>query len=257
MHTSKKVFITILLLIECFIFILTIGWQFRGSALNHVKVQQRSTATVFCPGYGGNAVSTDDFIEQFNTHRIARRALRIYVDTNNHISTMHKYHKVANNNPLVQLIFKDNTHPNRQANQMPYVMRYLYKVYHIKSVNLIGHSSGGNIGFDYMLNHPNLKDVPKVNKFVSIAANYKIPDRKVKNLPKNLKILNIAGEIYNLGTDGEVPVKTVSPMKKLVDGHVASYQFYVYRSNPLAAEHSMLHENPQLDKVIAEFLFNE
>ncbi|MCL0330216.1 alpha/beta hydrolase [Apilactobacillus xinyiensis] len=256
MHNKrKKILIGLVLLVEFIIFITSTLWIFRGSVLNDLNVKKTPTATVFIPGYGGNAVSTNDFIEQFNDHKIAKRTLRLHISSDGKVSTIKQYAKVGNNNPLVQLLFSDNTHPIKESYQMSNVMKYLYKKYHIKSVNLIGHSSGGQIAYEYMVNHPNEKNVPKVNKFVSIANDYPKNDPRVKNLPKNLEVLNIAGEIYNFGTDAEEAVDIVKPMGKLVAPHVKSYTFHLYKAGPLSAEHSMLHENPEIDKIIAEFLF--
>ena len=256
MHfTPKKIALDVLLIIEAIIFCFTIQYQFRGSALNSAHVKRSRTATVFIPGYGGNAVSTNNFIDQFSQHHLATRALRVYVAKNNHVSTIGHYHPLTNN-PMVQLVFQDDFHPKRQAGQMIYVMHYLYRKYHIRSVNYIGHSSGGNIAFDYMIHNPHATKVPISKKLVTIGANYAPNDPLVKNLPKSLHILNIAGEIWNAKSDGEVPNNIVQPMGKLVRKHVGQYRYYVYSSNPLNAEHSMLHENPKLDKIIGEFLWN-
>ncbi|UQS87148.1 alpha/beta hydrolase [Nicoliella spurrieriana] len=256
---KKHIGISIILFIEAIIFIFTLNWQFRGNVLNDVQVHKTRTATVFIPGFAGNAVSTDDFIQQFSEHNIASRTLKIGITKNGKVYTIEQYKKVESDNPLVQLVFKDNTHPYKESNQMVSVMRYLKNKYNITSVNLLGHSSGGNIAYYYMVNHPHLKDLPTVSKFVSIAADYPTNDPYAKggpqNLPKNLEILNIAGEIWNLKSDAEEAVDIVKPMGKLVQPHVKSYQFWLYRSDPLSAEHSMLHENPVIDKHIAGFLF--
>ncbi|TPR14856.1 MULTISPECIES: alpha/beta hydrolase [Apilactobacillus] len=260
MHSrrKRKIIIGIVLFLEAIAFITSTLWVFRGRVLNDVKVEKSRTATIFIPGYGGNAVSTDDFINQFNDHGIAKRSLRIYISNDGKVSTMKQYvKKIKKDNPLVQLIFQDNTHPEKQADQMVNVMSYLHDKYNIKSVNFLGHSSGGTIAYEYMVKHPHQKNAPEANKFVSIANDYDPNDKRVKNLPRTLHVLNIAGEIYNVGTDGEEAVNIVKPMGKLVSPYVKSYQFYLYRADPLSAEHSMLHENPSLDKTIAEFLFNK
>lgn len=259
MHSKRrKIIIGIILLIEAIALFTTTAWIFRGRVLNNVKVEKTRTATIFIPGYGGNAVSTDDFINQLNDHGLAKRALRIHISNHGKVTTMKKYEKkIRKNNPLIQLIFADNTHPIKEANQMKNVMKYLYKKYHIKRVNFLGHSSGGTIAYEYMVRHPHLKKVPAVHKFVSIANDYAPNDTRAQNLPRHLEILNIAGEIYNVGTDGEEAVNIVKPMGKLVQPYVKSYRFFLYQAGPISAEHSMLHENPTLDKTIAEFLFNK
>ncbi|MHA8110563.1 alpha/beta fold hydrolase [Lactobacillaceae bacterium Melli_B4] len=260
MHIGKKhIGIGIILVIEAIILFLTINWQFRGNVLNDVQVNKTRTASIFIPGYGGNAVSTDDFIQQFSEHNIASRTLKIYITKDGKVSTARQYKKVESDNPLVQLVFQDNTHPYKESNQMVNVMRYLKQKYNITHVNMLGHSSGGNIAYYYMVNHPHLKGVPVVSKFVSIAADYPTNDPYAKggpeNLPRNLEILNIAGQIWNMSSDAEEAIDIVKPMGKLVQPYVKSYRFWLYSSNPLNAEHSMLHENPVIDKHIAEFLF--
>lgn len=258
MHfTLKNISLTIILLFEAIIFcVVLIKGQFGGEILHNVHPHYSSTATAFIPGFGGNAVSTQDYMDKFSQNHLATRALRVYVTKDNHVSTIGYYHKPLKNNPLIQLEFQDDTHPHRQASQMIYIMRYLYHKYHIKSINYVGHSSGGNIAFDYMIHHPYAKDVPKSKKLVTIGANYAPNDPLVHNLPKRLHILNIAGEIWNSKTDGEVPNDIVKPMGKLVRKHVNKYRYYIYSSNPIDAEHSMLHQSIGLDRIIGEFLWN-
>lgn len=70
-----------------------------------------------------------------------------------------------------------------------------------------------------------------------------------------VQILNLAGSIGHTGNDSEVPVNTVTPLRHLVAGHVARYQFETLTGPVWDTQHSLLHENPQLDVKIIRYLY--
>lgn len=136
------------------------------------------------------------------------------------------------------------------------VMHYLYKQYNIKKINFVGHSSGANIAYDYLINDSKTKEVPKPIKFISFASNFSsTPQTNYKKIPKQLQILNLVGEMNHSNTDKEIPIKTTTAMEKLVKPYVKSYHYHIYRGHYWQSEHSMLHENPAIDKIIASYLF--
>ncbi|EKK21105.1 alpha/beta hydrolase [Fructilactobacillus florum] len=232
------------------------GWWYNNNKIGHYQVKQTRTATVFIPGLGGNTITSDFMASDWDKRGVATRALQVYVKNNGEVSTKKQFNRVGKNNPVVQVEFQTNNKPGFEGSLMPNLMKYLHKEYNIDSVNLIGHSSGGTIIYDYLTRHDHTTDVPKTKHFVSMANTYPLSDPKyINNLPKDLSILNFCGNINRSGSDGLIPVKDVKPMRQLVEGKVKSYQFYVYHGDPQQAQHSMLHENPAVNKIIAEYMY--
>ncbi|MCF6515265.1 alpha/beta hydrolase [Lactobacillus sp. S2-2] len=238
-------------------FLLLIGiWESRQLTLKNLKVNQSTTATIFIPGYGGNQISTNATINHLNNFHIATKTLRIHVKKDGSIYKTKQFNQFSKNNPTIQLLFDNNKNPKLEANQMVNVMHYLYNKYNIKKINFVGHSSGANIAYDYLIRNSKTSKVPTPQKFISFASNFsKTPQPNYQNIPKQLQILNLVGEIKHSRSDSEIPLNTTKNMEKLVKPFVKSYQYKIYRGNYLQAEHSMLHENPAVDKIIAEFLF--
>ena len=78
---------------------------------------------------------------------------------------------------------------------------------------------------------------------------------KVNNIgmPADIRFLNIAGNLQN-GTfsDGQVSVNSALSLRYLVRDVRRQYQEYIIRGKQ--AEHSLLHENEQVDQIIGKFL---
>lgn len=233
------------------------GWWYNNNRVAKYHVNQTRTATIFIPGMGGNNITSNYMVSSWDKDRVATKALQVYVKDNGKVSTTKQFNKIGKNNPVVQVTFQTNNKPGFEGSRMPYLMRYLHNKYGIKKVNLIGHSSGGTIIYDYLTRHNHTKDVPETVHFVSMADTYPLKDPKyINNLPKNLEILNFCGDIDHTGSDGLIPTKDIKPMKNLVKGHVKSYKFQIYHGYPQQAQHSMLHENPEVNKIIAQYLYN-
>ncbi|MCH4171537.1 MAG: alpha/beta hydrolase [Lactobacillus sp.] len=254
--TKKHKFLRFLGVLLLALLILLPIWQsHQMSYTDDIQVPQSKTATVFVPGYRGNWISFGGMIYRLNHQGIATKALVAHVAKDGQV-TFDQKAKVADNNPMVQVLFKDNTQEHKQAKQLQGVLRALKTKYHITQVNLVGHSTGGNIVFDYLTN-PKLRDsnVPTTVKFVNIATTFPGDAKKGKYLPKNLQVLNIAGNIWHAGTDGGVPLKQDLALGDIVRPYVARYQEQIVEGSPLTVYHSLLHENGRVDLIISDFLF--
>ncbi|USS86100.1 alpha/beta hydrolase [Fructilactobacillus cliffordii] len=232
------------------------GWWYNTQKASNYHVKQSRTATVFIPGLGGNYITSDYMVSSWDKNGAATKALQVYIKDNGKVSTVKQFNKIGKNNPVIQANFQTNNKPAFEATHMPQLLAYLKKNYGINKVNLIGHSSGGEIIYDYLTKYRKTADQPEVVHFVSMANTYPLKDPNITNLPKNLQILNFCGNVSNTGSDGLIPVRDVVKMKELVRGHVKSYKLYVYNGDPQQAQHSMLHENPEVNKIIAEYMFN-
>ena len=225
--------------------------------IQNLKVNQTNIPTLFIPGYLGNKVTFGPMIDRFDKNHLGTDAMLIEVSKSGKITAQHtaSLHK---NNPLIQVLFATNKDQAVQARHLMQVMTFRKNKYQVKQANLGGHSLGGNIIFDYLGDATRSKTaLPTTRKFVNLACDFPDDVNHGKYLQKNLEVLNIAGNMYNLGTDGVVSLKGALLLKQIVQGHVKSYQVHVLNGGMFDAYHSSLHENGQVDRWILEFLFKQ
>lgn len=236
------------------------GWiYYRKQSLKDVTVKQTNIPTIFVPGYGGNRTSFDGMLDRLDEFDLAKRAYIPYIEENGTIE-MDKAAGFTEHNPTIQLLFQANQNPPLEVKQMYAFMQLLKQKYEIKEVNMVGHSTGATMTYDYLIKYSNDDSVPKVNKFVSIAGDFPIkPSSHMlttgKKLSKDLEVLNIGGNMWDTNGDGMVKMSEVLSLKKLVTGHVKSYELVVINGGFLNAFHLSLHENPDVDKRTIEFLY--
>jgi len=226
------------------------GWHARQAALATTRVPQTRTATLFLPGNSGGWLSMRDMVLSLNRPQLAHFSLTARVTDSGHVSW--QQHQPINTNPLVPVLFKDNTHAAREARQLVTVLTQLRARYGITHVNFVGHSSGGTIAYDY-LNQARRAPVT-VSRIVCIGADFPGCPPLRAHYPQ-LHILNLAGSIGLTGNDSEVPVDTATPLRHLVADHVGSYHFEELRGPVWDMQHSLLHENPAIDRKIIKFLY--
>jgi len=230
---------------------LTAAWANHHQTLRHVSVPQTRTATLLLPGDGGNWLSLRSMTLTLSQPHVATHSLTA------HVSTAGRVHwtqlaPVTRNNPIIPILFADNTHPQRESAQLLTVLRELHQRYHISRVNLIGHSSGGTIALDY-LGQPRQAPVT-VTHLVCIGADFPGMVPLKRDYPQ-LKVLNLAGVIDDLPNDGEVPVSDARQLRPLVQGHVASYRLRLVHGHLWQTEHSLLHESGPVDWLIVQFIY--
>ncbi|PIO82217.1 hypothetical protein BSQ39_00900 [Loigolactobacillus backii] len=252
MRKISKAIVSVLAVIFVGVLSWNVYFNQRAQVLKDVSVRQEQTATIFVPGLHGR-YSFTGMIHRLNHYDIAQHALTVNVSKKGKI----KVHKLAplKDNPTIKILFSADAEPKKEAKQLVAVMQTLKRDYHIQKINLVGHSSGGNIIFDYLTATNGRPDLPTPKKFVSIATTYPNRKQQAKQLPANLRILNIAGEIDHYHSDGAVSVTDDLAMGKLVEPYVASYQARTIHGNILHTFHSMLHENPDVDRLIANYLY--
>ncbi|WP_125547444.1 alpha/beta hydrolase [Levilactobacillus lindianensis] len=226
------------------------AWQTRQRALTNLRVPQTHTATLFLPGNSGGWLSLRGMVTSLDRPHLGHYSLTARVTVNGRVSW--RQHAPVSTNLLVPVLFKDNTHSRKEARQLVTVLQQLHDRYGITHVNMVGHSSGGTIAYDY-LNQTQHAPVT-VYRLICIGADF--PGRQpLRQREPQLHILNLAGAIGSLDNDSEVPVDTTTPLKQLVAGQVASYRFKVLRGPIWQTQHSLLHENPAIDRLMIRFLY--
>lgn len=226
------------------------GWHARQTTLVTTRVPQTRTATLFLPGNSGGWLSMRDMVLSLNRPQLGHFSLTARVTNNGRVSW--QQHRRVTANPLVPVLFQDNTHAAKEAHQLVAVLNQLHARYGITHVNFVGHSSGGTIAYDYL--NQNRHAPVTVSRLVCIGADFPGCAPLRTHYPQ-LHILNLAGNIGLTGNDSEVPVDTTTPLRHLVAGHVGSYRFEELRGPVWDMQHSLLHENPAIDRKIIEFLY--
>lgn len=89
-------------------------------------------------------------------------------------------------------------------------------------------------------------------RFVKIASGGARADSDLADFPKNIAVLAIGGNIWGTRSDWQVPLASVQHFAKTVP----QTKLITITGSPLTAYHSALHQNPQVDRDIAQFLFH-
>ncbi|KRL02459.1 cell surface hydrolase, membrane-bound [Liquorilactobacillus capillatus DSM 19910] len=218
-------------------------------------MQKNEVPTLFIPGYRGNRLSFGGMIFRLDHYGLGTKAMVVRVSTKGKVK-FEQRRSLKTKNPLIQVLFANNRDERLEAVQLGKVLTMLKQKYQVKQVNLVGHSSGGNIAFNYLTNTSAKKSqAPQVMKFVNIATTFPGKEKDGKKLDPQLSILNIAGNIWNFRTDGGIPLDRDMALKKIVKPYIKSYQAKIISGSPLTTYHSMLHENGEVDRAVAVFLF--
>lgn len=125
-----------------------------------------------------------------------------------------------------------------------------------KEVNIAGHFAGLTFdGLPSIIKQPAGMKLDKNGKPNKMNATYKQMTQARTAYPKNqVQVLNIIGDIGN-NSDGRVENVSSLSLKYLVADCAKSYQ--VVKIKGKNAQHSKLHNNSQVDKVLIKFLWNK
>ncbi|MCQ2383205.1 MAG: alpha/beta hydrolase, partial [Clostridia bacterium] len=191
--------------------------------------------------------------------------------------TFHGTIKKDDINPIILVNYRNNRDGN-EAKLTRYsknVMLSLQKRYGITEVNLVGHSMGNMSIMYYIIHEADNLRLPQVVKVVHLAGHFNgikgmhepanvqfnkdgTPTktsptyhslkrtRQVKNLDK-IQFLNLYGDIDNQ-SDGRVSNTSSQSLRSLVSEKAKSYREVKFTGKK--AQHSQLHENSQVDRVL-------
>lgn len=282
---KKRKFLIIFL--SLFIICLGLGlFYYRSSAgqLNKAKYIQSRTPTIFFHGYGSSANAETHMTNAAKKAGVTKTVILADVDQNGHVTLVGKIPKNAIN-PIVKVNFADNRNADydTDAKYAKAVVSKLQKTYHFKKMNMVGHSMGNMAINFYMLANAEDKTLPQLQKQVDIAGhfdgikNYDLPQNLTINAktgqpnamtaaykrllklqeryPKDqVDVLNLYGDKGD-GSDDIVTNDSSRTLKYLIGERAKSYQ--EHRFTGKLAGHSKLHENPQVDKFLINFLWGK
>lgn len=253
--------------------------------LNSSDYIQSRTPTLFFHGYGSSANAEKHMVEAARQAGVTQTIITATVDSHAQVTLKGDIPKNAVN-PIVMVEFKDNRNANyvQDGEYAAAVVRELQARYGFKKMNFVAHSMGNMSILFYLLEHAQNEELPKLQKQVNIANH--VNGLEGMDLPANLTILdsqlgqpsamsdsyqkllglreiypqdqvdvlNIYGDFKNQ-SDGSVLNVSSRSLKYLVIDNAKSYQ--EKRVTGPLAQHSQLHENPEVDRLLIDFLWGK
>lgn len=253
--------------------------------LNSRDYIQSSTPTLFFHGYGSSANAEKHMVEAARQAGVTQTIVTATVDRHAQVTLKGEIPKDATN-PIVMVEFEDNRNPDysQDGEYAAAVVRELQARYGFKKMNFVAHSMGNMSILFYLLEHAQNEELPQLQKQVNIAnhvnglegmdlpANLTILDSKTGEpsamsdsyqkllglreiYPQDqVDVLNIYGDFKNQ-SDGSVLNVSSRSLKYLVIDNAKSYQ--EKRVTGPLAQHSQLHENPEVDRLLIDFLWSK
>lgn len=253
--------------------------------LNSRDYIQSRTPTLFFHGYGSSANAEKHMVEAARQAGVTQTIITATVDRHAQVTLKGDIPKDAVN-PIVMVEFEDNRNANyaQDGEYAAAVVRELQARYGFKKMNFVAHSMGNMSILFYLLEHGQNEELPQLQKQVNIAnhvnglegmdlpANLTILDSKTGEpsamsdsyqkllglreiYPQDqVDVLNIYGDFKNQ-SDGSVLNVSSRSLKYLVIDNAKSYQ--EKRVTGPLAQHSQLHENPEVDRLLIDFLWGK
>lgn len=253
--------------------------------LNSSDYIQSRTPTLFFHGYGSSANAEKHMAEAARKAGVTQTIITATVDSHAQVTLKGDIPKDAVN-PIVMVEFADNRNANyaQDGEYAAAVVRELQVRYGFKKMNFVAHSMGNMSILFYLLEHAQNEELPQLQKQVYIAnhvngldgmdlpANLTILDSKTGEpsamsdsyqkllglreiYPQDqVDVLNIYGDFKNQ-SDGSVLNVSSRSLKYLVIDNAKSYQ--EKRVTGPLAQHSQLHENPEVDRLLIDFLWDK
>ena len=253
--------------------------------LNSSDYIQSRTPTLFFHGYGSSANAEKHMAEAARKAGVTQTIITATVDRHAQVTLKGDIPKDAVN-PIVMVEFADNRNANyaQDGEYASAVVRELQARYGFKKMNFVAHSMGNMSILFYLLEHAQNEELPQLQKQVNIANH--VNGLEGMDLPANLTILdnhtgqpsamsdsyqkllglreiypqdqvdvlNIYGDLKN-ESDGSVLNVSSRSLKYLVIDNAKSYQ--EKRVTGPLAQHSQLHENPEVDRLLIDFLWGK
>lgn len=248
------------------------------------ETTQKSTIpTLFIHGYGGGNGSFGRMIKRMEASDQTKKELILTVSPEGEVQAKGNL-SGKKNNPSIQVLFKDNK--NNEWNQAEWIkncLTYIQEHYSVTEVNLVGHSMGGASSLRYLTTYGDNENLPKVKKFIGIAAPFNnfvelsngetledvinngptIQSERyadyvngIERVPKDLNVMIIAGDVKDGSlSDEAVPVADALSVVSLLNKHGNNVKEQVFYGK--SAQHSQLHENTEVDQLVADFLWKQ
>jgi uncharacterized alpha/beta hydrolase family protein len=248
---------------------------------NQNPVEKTAVPTLFIHGYSGNEHSFGGMIQRLEVKGEAKKELILTVSNDGQISAEGSL-SGEKDNPMVQVLFEDNK--NNEWNQAEWIrsaLVYLKEQFQVEKINLVGHSMGGVSSLRFLGAYGQDASLPAVEKFVAIGApfnefdetpnmesvtnelkngpinksgRYQEYQQTVANIPASVDVFLIGGQLSETDlSDGTVPLASALAVNALLSQNGNRVQTEIIEGQE--AQHSQLHENLDVDKLVGEFLW--
>lgn len=248
------------------------------------KGNSSETPTFFFHGWGSSVNAEKQMVNYARRHGVTNSVATLTVHKNGKVSVSGTWKKNAQN-PIAMVGYSDNKNGNYHRNgyYAYQAVKAMQKKYHFKKMNVVGHSMG-NMDIMYMLlDYSQQKSFPSLQHQVAIAGHFngirgmdktaysKVDkngkpsqmNRFYKELlkmrqiyPKTASVMNIYGDLLD-GTHSDKDVTTYSAktLKYLTADRAKHYEEHLIKGKN--AQHSKLHENKQVDRLLVRFLWGK
>ncbi|MDT2842742.1 alpha/beta fold hydrolase [Vagococcus lutrae] len=250
------------------------------------QTREKKIPTLLLHGVHGDRRTMQGMIRRWGREGLAYKALQIEVSADGDMIVNGTWNQNPDNlNPLIQVFFENNdASADQQAKWLTRIMVFLKDKLEIDRLYLLGHSMGGVASMYYLTSEAaTTDDTPIVKKFVSLGSPYKgeIADTLIsrlyqlekegkrdfdemyqhfmsvnQRLSPNLSVLNIYGDLED-GTesDGIIMTEDARALRDIVAHKVASYD--EVEITGLGGQHTLLHENGEVDETVSLFLWGQ
>lgn len=241
-----------------------------GQQTTSQKWVHSSTPTIFIHGYGSSSRAESSMVNAAKRAGVTKTVLNADVSTDGHVTIAGPSMK-GKQNPIVKVNLENNRNTNMAegAQYIRNVVVALQKRDNVKSYNIVAHSMGNTDAFSFLNNYGSQAGMPKLRKQVVLAGaglssvqsgdGFRQIGQHMTNLKNNYphaKVLNIAGDLDDgSDSDGRIPNDASKNIKQMLGDRPASYRFVMLHGKK--AQHSQLHENPRVFKLINNFLWEK
>ncbi|MFD1465263.1 alpha/beta hydrolase [Lapidilactobacillus mulanensis] len=243
--------------------------------------QPAQVPTVYVHGFRGGDYTTNKMVLSAQETIHSNTYLKVLVDWRGQLSYQGSWSDDPN--PLIQIVFEDKWMPTLQiVNWLTVVLPQLQQKYHFSKYNAVGHSIGATALVRTEMRNYSKPDFPKLEKLVLVAGPFDgvvafgdWPNVNHLNqrgrpvmmnphyiqllanrhhFPSNVSVLNIYGNVDDTSnTDKYISVISAKSIRYILAPIVnAFHEVEIHGKN---AEHSKMHDDPQVLSLINQFLF--
>lgn len=274
--SSKKIGSIISIIIVCLLGIILFETK------DHVHAEKNSNdplpipaPVIMVPGTNGDVDRFDSLVDSLRETEKGVDEVKITVNKDDSI-TSSGYFTKDTKRPIIAIAFEDGSDPSlpKQSRWFQKALEYAEKHYTFNTYDYLGYSNGGLIITGYLENEQKADD-PALYHLITLGSPYNDTSweynedsstftkpkakselldyylKNKKNIPKNITVYNIAGNVDNQNSDMTVPLTSVLA-GRLIYGDSEKYKEIIVDEQ---ADHGSLIENPKTLKLIKEYLF--
>ncbi len=264
------------------LFLVFLSAVFLRPKLNQTSYVQSTIPTLFFHGYGSSANAEKHMTQAARKAGVTQTIIRADVDTEGQVTLLGEIPTGAIN-PIVEVNYQDNRNADyhQDARYAKAVVMKLQETYGFTKMNMVGHSMGNMSILFYLLDNAHDQNLPQLQKVVHIANH--VNGLEGRDLPadpsldeqtgqpkemstsyqellalrdrypkQQIDVLNVYGDLTDQ-SDGSVLNVSSKSLKYLVSERATSYT--EERITGKGAQHSQLHENPEVDRLLLDFLW--